>query len=239
MANLSLLNSTIWVHDTDMSSYLNKVSLKGSAVELDGTNFGSGGWVQLIDGLNSVAMAEDGFWQAVAPDASNFAALGVADRAVTVSPEGAEGKVAYLFQAGNFTYEMFGKVGDLTPFVMGMSGTNKVGLVNGQMASKSRTISATGQIGSILTMAGPSATQFVYATLHVFTAATTLTVIIESAPLIGFGAPTTRATIGPITVAGGTFMTRVAGPFTDGFWRMNATTCTGSFVVGGSIGVGS
>jgi hypothetical protein len=242
MANLALTNCTIWVHDTDMSAYLNKVTLRPSVAELPADTFGTAatGWrARLGGGLKTVAMTEDGFWSAPAPDASDFASLGVGDRAVTVSAQGTEGSIAYLLQAGRFGYDQFGKIGDLVPFSMSAANTNKVGLVRGQLASISRTISGTGQIGSILTLAGPLSTQFLYATLHVFTAATTLTVIVESAPTVGFAAPVTRATIGPITVAGGTFMARVAGAITDGFWRLNATTCTGSFVVAGAIGVGS
>ncbi len=237
MANLFLQNSTVWVHDTDLTSYLNKVSLKASVDELKVTTFGNASEVRL-GGLKTVEFTEDGFWTSV-PDAAKFAALGIADRAVTVCPEGAEQKTAYLFQAGDFNYDVFGTVGSAAPFNVRMTSTNQVGMVRGQLASISRTISATGQVGSILTMAGPTASQYLYATFHVFGAATTVTVIIESATLIGFGSPTTRATIGPITVAGGTWMVRVPGAFTDGFWRFNATTTTGSFVVGGAIGVGS
>lgn len=238
MANLFLQNCTIWVHDTDMSSYLNKVALKTAAAVLDTSTFGAT-YRSRIGGLKTVTMQEDGFWNAPAPDSAQFAALGVVDRAVTVSAQGTETSTAYLFQAGHFNYTQFGALGAAAPFTVTMAGSNKVGAVRGQLASISRTISATGQIGSILTMAGPTATQFLYATLHVFTAATTLTVIVESATTLGFAGPATRATIGPITVAGGTFLVRVPGPFTDGFWRLNASVITGSFIVGGAIGVGS
>jgi hypothetical protein len=113
MTTLSLTNATTWVHDTDMTSYLNQVALKTSAMELDVTTFGNTCRVKL-GGLRQVELTENGFWTSI-PDAAKFAALGIADRAVTVSPEGVEGKAAYIFQAGDFNYDQFGTVGSAAP----------------------------------------------------------------------------------------------------------------------------
>lgn len=236
MANLSLTNCEILVGGLDMSSFLNKASLKTSAAELDVTTFGQT-FRNRIGGLRDTEVAWDGFWTSI-PDAAQFAALGSPNQAVTISPEGAEQKTAYLFLGGQFSYDQFGKVGDAAPFSATVKGTDDVtGLVRGQFAALTRSISATGQLGSILTMAGPSSSQFVYATVHVTTAATTVTIQVQSAPTVGFASPTTRATIGPLTTTGGTFMTRVAGPITDGFWRFNVSAITGTFVISGGIAV--
>ena len=235
MANLFWQNCGIRVGGTNLSGYLNQVSLKVTAVALDATTFTNSYQVRL-GGLKEITMEEGGFWDST-PDAVEFAGLGVADQAVTIIPTGAETETAYLFQAGNFTYEQFGQVGDVVPFSASLFGTNAAGAVRGQAAAINRSVSGTGQLGSVLTMAGPSATQYVYATLHVQTAATTITVQVQSAPTFAFAAPTTRATIGPITTVGGTFMTRVIGPFTDGFWRFNVSAITGTFLVTGAVGV--
>ena len=235
MTTLALTNCTIWAGGTDFSSYLNKGIIRATAAELDTTTFGAT-YKSRIGGLKDSTINWDGFWTSI-PDAAQFAQLGTAGTTVTISPQGTETSVAYFFLADQFSYDQFGKVGDAAPFSAMLRGSDKTGLIRGQLASISRTIAATGQIGSILTIAGPGATQFLYATVHVFTAATTLTVIVESAPTFGFAAPVTRATIGPLTVSGGTFLARVAGPITDGFWRLNASVITGSFVVAGAIGI--
>jgi hypothetical protein len=236
MTTFAVTNAEIIVAGLDMSSYLNKGMLKVSAAQLDVTTFGQT-YRNFLGGLRDTELTWDGFWTSV-PDAAQFAALGVTNTATTVCPEGAEQKVAYLFQAGQFSYSEFSKIGDAAPFSAALKGTDGVtGAVPGQLGALNRVVSATGQVGSILTMTAVGATQFLYATLHVLVAATTITIQVQSAPTVGFGAPTTRATIGPLTVTGGTFMTRVAGPITDAFWRFNCSAQTGSFTISGAIGI--
>jgi hypothetical protein len=234
MPTLSLTNCEILIGGTDMSSYLNKTTLRANVAELDVTTFGQT-YRNRIGGLRDTRATWDGFWTSV-PDAAQFPQLGSAGQAVTISPQGAEGSIAYLFLGDQFTYDQFGKVGDAAPFSATVAGNDGVtGLVRGQLGAFNRTVSATGQLGSILTMTAVGATQFLYATLHVLTAATTITIQVQSAPASNFAAPVTRATIGPLTTTGGTFMTRVAGPITDTFWRFNVSAITGTFVISGAI----
>lgn len=237
MASFSLLSPTIYIHDTDLTSYCNRLSLKASADELDTTAFGAT-YHSRIGGLKTAGFDFDGFWEST-PDLANFSTLGTPGQVATVSPAGTEAATAYFLQTGRFAYEEFGKIGTVTPFMVSTKNTGANGLIRGQLAKVKGTVSATGQLGSICTITGPTAAQFLYASLNIFVAATTITVTVESAATIGFAGPTLRATFGPLTVAGGTFLTRVAGPFTDGFWRFNVTVVTGTFTVAGAIGVGS
>lgn len=238
MGTFSLVNPTIFVHDLDMSGYLNKVTVKTEAAELDVTNFASGGSVQRIGGLKTTAMDSAGFWDST-PDLAVFSALGVADRVVTVSSQGAETNTAYMFQSGRFTYEMLGAIGDAAPFAMSSMNTNSQGLVRGQIAKAKGNVSGTGQVGSILTMTGPTASQFLYATIHVFSAGTSATIQVQSATTLGFAGPTTRGSFTLGATAGGSWLVRVAGSITDGFWRLNASAISGTYSLGGAIGVGS
>ena len=91
MPNLSLTNCEIIVGGLDMSSYLNKAIIKSTAAELDGTTFGQTYRVRLA-GLKDTHVFWDGFWTSV-PDAAQFAQLGNANQAMTISPQGAEGKL--------------------------------------------------------------------------------------------------------------------------------------------------
>jgi hypothetical protein len=235
MAPFSLTAPYIHVHDVDMTGYLTKITLHPTVAELDVTTFGST-YRSRIGGLKSVEYAAEGFWDSV-PDLSIFSNFGTADLVATISPEGAEQKVAYIFQLGRFDYSVLGNIGDAAPFSVTGKNTNSQGLIRGQLAKARGNVSATGQLGSVLTITGPSATQYVYAAFHVFIAGTTITVQVQSAPASNFAAPTTRGTIGPITVAGGAWLARVIGPFTDGFWRLNVSAVTGAFNVAGAIGI--
>lgn len=238
MASFALTSPVIYVHDTDFTGFSNKVLLDTSAAVLDVTPFGSTA-VKRIGGLKSAALDFSGFWEST-PDLSHFTDLGVAARVATVSPTGVELDPAYFMQAGRFKYDQFGKVGDAAPFAVSMLQTDDVtGLLRGQLAKTKGNVSATGQLGSIMTTLGAvGATQFLYAAFHVFTAGTTITVQVQSA-VTNFATITTRATIGPITTAGGTFLTRVAGPITDTFWRLNVSNITGTFSVAGAVAIGS
>src|SRR5258708_37721705 len=127
-----------------MSSYLNKAMLKVSAAELDVTTFGQTFKV-FLGGLRDTELTWEGFWTSV-PDAAQFAALGLSSQATTVCPQGAEGNVAYLFQAGEFTYSEFSNIGDAAPFSAGLMGTDGVtGSVPGQLAALNRAVAPTGQ----------------------------------------------------------------------------------------------
>jgi hypothetical protein len=238
MGSLSLINPIIYVHDLDLTGYLRMFGAKWTADEWDDTRFQPAGSAtrSRIGGLKTVETSSDGFWEST-PDASEFAALGVADRVITVSAEGAETKTAYMLMQLLSEYDPFGEVGKPAPFTLKGHNSSPQGLVRGQLAKAKGNVSATGQLGSILTMTGPTASQWLYATLHVFGAATTVTVQVQSATTLGFAGPTTRGTIGPITVAGGTWLVRVPGPLTDGFYRLNVSAITGTFSVGGAIGV--
>lgn len=242
MATLALTDATCWVAGYDFTTDLNQITLGATVDEQDNTTFGSGGYRSRIGGLKDVSAQVAGFWQSAtspAPDPQAFPDLGVVDRVSTFAPTSTEGSVAYTAQLGKFTYDMFGAVGDVTPFSLNMSGTNAAGLVRGQVAAAKQTKSATGVLGSVQTLGAVGSTQFLYAALHVFSAGTTMTVQVQSAPTAGFASPTTRGTFSAATTTGGLWLTRVAGPITDTFWRLNVSAITGTFSVAGVIAIGS
>jgi hypothetical protein len=144
-----------------------------------------------------------------------------------------------MAQCAKLKYSTFGDVGDLMPYALDLSGSNTVGMVRGQVAKAKGSVAATGVLGSVLNLGAPIAGQYVYAVLHVFgTPGTTITVQVQSDDSSGFASATTRGTIGPITTAGGTWLARVAGPFSgETHWRMNVSAITGTFTVAGAIGV--
>lgn len=242
MGSFALTDATCWVAGYDFTTDLNQITLNAAVAEQDNTTFGSGGYRSRIGGLKDVTAQVAGFWQSAtsaAPDPQAFPDLGVADRVCTFAPTSTEGSVAYTAQVGKFGYQLFGSVGDVTPFSLNMSGTNAQGLVRGMVAKAKGTVSATGALGSVQQVGAVASGQFLYAALHVFSAGTTCTVQVQSSSTVGFASPTTRGTFTPATTTGGLWLARVAGPITDTYWRLNVSAITGTFQVAGVIAIGS
>lgn len=241
MATLVLDDATIWVGGYDFTGDANQISLNVTVDQLDVTTFGSK-FRQRIGGLRDVQSQVAGLWSSgtsAAPDPHLFPDLGVADRVVTMSPAKAEGSVAYMFRAGKFGTQMFGNIGDAVPFTLDLQGTNREGLIRGQVVKAKANVSTTGATGTAAQLGEVAAGQFLYAAFHVFTAGTTITAVLESAADDEFTSATTRAMFGPITTTGGTWAARVAGPVTDTWYRLRVTAVTGTFQVAAAAGVGA
>lgn len=240
MSTLVLTDCTAWVDGLALTTYANEMSLKTDIEDKETTTFGSGGWKSRVGGLRDIDFELKGFWEST-PDADTWSNLGTADRALTVTPTGAAGSVAYFCRVGEFSYEHGGDVGEVDPFSLKAMGSNGVGAVRGALAAAKQDVSATGVLGSVLTDLSANdqvgASQYLYAVLHVFTAGTTITVQVQSDDSAGFASPTTRGTIGPITTTGGTWLARVAGPITDTHYRLNVSAITGTSNVAGAIGI--
>jgi hypothetical protein len=143
------------------------------------------------------------------------------DDVCTVCPRtGAEGEQCYFGTVSESQYLPGGKVKDVLPFKSKIQGDgplqNGIILVNGAKT-------ATGS-GTIFNAGAITATQKLYAVLHVYgisgTGTPTITVTLQSAALVGFGSPTTRVSFTAVTAVGAQFAVPVPGPITDAFWRM-------------------
>lgn len=242
MATFTLTDVAVHMDGYDFSTDSNELTLGVEVADNETTTFQSGGYRTRVAGLKDVTLDLSGFWQSdtVAVDPKAFGLLGQTPKVVSVSPTATQGDTAYLFRGGEFSYELFGSIGDATPFSVSVMASDGIGVVRGKTAKSKGTVSATGALGAGLTDLSTddqvSSTQFLYAALHVFSAGTTITVDLESDDNAGFTTPTTRATFGPLTAAGSSW-TRVAGPITDTFYRFNVTTVTGTFTVAGVIAI--
>lgn len=240
MAILALTAASVYIHDYDFTGDSNRLELKSDVAVLDATTFRSGGWTELAGGLRTGSLTLDGFWQSAASGAVDlelFPDLGVLALPATIAASETETGTAYMAQVGKFGTQVFGKIGELAPFTLTAANTSTLGVIRGQLAAKRQTVAATGALGSGCNLGAVSATQFVYATFHVFSAGTTITAVVESASAGTFAGATTRSTIGPLTTTGSVWITRVAGPITDTWWRLRVSAITGSFSVAGAIGI--
>lgn len=242
MSSFSLINCSCFVHSYDFTTDVNSMNIKIDVDDQDSTTFQSGGYKKRVGGLRNVESELQGFWQAGdiavtgVPDTYAFPALGVANRLVTITPSETAGDVAYMYQAGAFTYEAFGDIGNVTPFTLNMSNTHADGLIRGRLVNARGDVSATGVLGDVIAMT-PTVGQYLYAGLHIFSAGTTITVQIQSDDNSDFSDPTTRGTFTALTSAGGYWLTKVdASAWTsETHWRMNVSAITGTFNVAGVI----
>lgn len=239
MTTFALTDATTYIGSYDMTGDGNEISLEMDVEELDSTVFGGGGYRGRKGGLKTVSLDYNGFYQAGSGtiDDATFPNLGSAGQITTITPQGAEGGTAYMLQTGRFKYELFGEVGILTPFSLGMMHTDPIGIVRGQLTKAKGNVSATGATGTALTLPAVGATEYLYATFHVFSAGTTITAVVESDDSGAFGSATTQISFTGVTSAGGTWGTRVAGPITDTSYRLRVTAITGTFQIACAVGV--
>lgn len=243
MAKFVYLNAVTYAGGYDFTADTNQVSLQMEAEAKPATTFGSNGWTELLAGLKNTTLEMSGLWEAGsgAVDPEGFSQFGGTEQVHMLAPAGAETSIVYGWRAARFNYTLGGEIGEVAPFTLNSQGSGAQGAVRGQLAKAKGPVSATGQLGSVVNLGAPTAGQYVYAGLHVFgTPGTTITVQVQSDDSAGMASPTTRGTIGPVTTAGGTWMTRVPGPFAlETHWRMNVSAITGTFTVAGWIAVAS
>lgn len=244
MAPVVLTDCIAWVGGYDFTSDSNALTLDMGVDEQDATVFGSGGWKARAGGLKDVTSDLKGLWQSatlLAPDPQAFTDLGLADLGQTYAATSTEGSVAYFYQGLELSYDLFGSVGELAPFAVKSSSSNFVGAVRGQVTPAKGAVSGTGALGAGVNLGAVGATQYLYGIFHVLgTPGTTITGKIESDSSGAFSTPTNvGSSFGPITTAGATWFTRVAGPLTDTWFRYNVTAITGTFTIAGAIGIGS
>ena len=235
MGTFAANNITTWFGGYDMTTDLSQTTMPIEFEALDSTVFGPVGQRTARSrrgGLEDVSSQVAGFWQADnALDETLFDSLGGATQVITHSHDGAEGSPAYFYQARSFSYQLFGEVGQLVPFSLtaqGAKGNGTPGAVRGAVLKTRASVSATGATGTAFELGAVGSGEHLYAALHVFDPGTTITAVLESDDADTFASATTQATFGPITVAGDTWATRVAGPITDTWYRLRVTAITGT-----------
>ncbi len=219
MAETIYRDQKLWFGGYDLTGTMNALGLDCGAESKDNTVFGDD-TKSNIGGLKTVAMQCEGLVDTTTYDKVLFDNIGVADVPVSFGSSGDEGDPAYTFKASLGEYSPGGAVGELLAFSVGGSSTGK--LVQGSlMVNGTKTATADGtarQLGAV------SATQKVYAALHVISAsdADTLDVIVASDDNAGMTSATTRLTFDQQTAIGSDWQ-ELAGAITDDYWRVSWT----------------
>lgn len=131
-----------------------------------------------------------------------------------------------------------GPIGQLAPLTMSAVGSDRYGLIRGLLFAAAQTVTTTGAKGTALQLGAVDADQRLFSTLHLLgEPGTSITVVLESDSDNTFASATTRGTFGPLTAAGGNWLTPVAGPITDTWWRFRVTAITGSWDIAAAAGI--
>ena len=223
MAILAYTNIRTLAGGYELTSLTQEAKVSIERVALDVTTMASGGWEASIAGLERIKANITGFWDANATDGLQYDAIGAASQDLMILPTGgADAESGFIASGMRGTYEVGGKVGDAAPFATewvgnGIAGRGTV-LKNGAITSTST--------GTIMQLGAITAAQTGVFQLQVTaitgTATPTITVIVQSAVLVGFGSPTTRASFTARTTVGSQTIS-LAGPVTDQFWRVSYT----------------
>ncbi len=224
MAAQVLTDMLVLVNGADLSGYSNKMELSGSVEDLDATTFASGGWTEKAPGLKTHEWNIEGFWaagSAALPDDRFWTDLGTT-AAWTAASSQVTGSPAYLGNVYSGGFKVGGDIGTLAPFSAHGMGNSRI--IQGQLlhpASTARTTSSTStgvQLGAL------SATQAMYAAVHVCSVSGTLPTLIvklQSSSTQG-GSYTDRITFTSANTVSSQ-LSSVAGAVTDTWWRVNWT----------------
>lgn len=220
----------------DISCSANQLDLSLEADSVECTTFCSGGSREFKQGLKR--------WTSTATGYGDFAAAGVTTSAlvpgeiIVPANQGSQFNVTWAFTGteGSACYLSDGVLADLTPIGgtvgdMGMLSAMLIPdsailgsrMVRGLLEAN-RTVSSSSNTTGSATLGAVSATQKLWASLHVFTlsgTSPTLDVIVQS-DTVGFGSPTDVITFTQATTRSGQFSS-LAGPNTDTFWRVKWT----------------
>lgn len=225
MAKFVLLNTRLFAGGVDLTTRNNKVELGADVEEKDSTAFqpeGTQVWKEVLGGLRSANLNASGQWEAgdaSKVDNETWSDLGGVIPWSACPVGAAEGSLAWLTSALRSEYKLGAAVGDVAPWDAKAAG--KGALVRGTVAHPPGTARTATGTGTAVNLGALSASQKLYASLHVVSVAGTtpsITVSIESDDAQAFTTATTRHTFAAATAVGGQ-SARVAGAVTDTWWR--------------------
>lgn len=232
-----LKNVRLYMGGADYTGVSNKVEFTPEVEEKDVTTFGDYDtttgdlWKAVKGGIATAKISQSGFWEAGDTgkvDDDRYAALGGAgawSAFPTVTPAALTyGDLAWFTKAHSSSYALLGGVGDVAPWSGSL--TSVYPAVRGVCAHPPGTArTATGN-GTAVQLAAVTATQYLYASLHVLsvsgTGSPTLTVKVQSDTASNFPSATDVMTFTAATARTGETI-RSVGPITDDFFRVNYT----------------
>lgn len=234
MASFVGLHNRIYLGHLDLSGLANKVTFGALTRQMqESTTFNDGGYRCVLPGLISGEASVSGNqdWAAdILDDEISVGQLGTQYAfSVFPNPTGtvAAGDAAWLARGVLDTAEpLKGAVGDVASFMQHLA--YDTACARGQVAHPSAARTSTGN-GTALTLTGPTASQRLYAALHVtaYSGLTNVVFKVQSDDNSGFSSPTDRITFATVTGRTNEFAS-VAGNFSTETHHRVTWTVTGS-----------
>ena len=217
-----LNDAALYFDGFDFTGKSNAVALEYGVELQDITTFADSSRRRLA-GLKTVRVSHAGNWEGGDGniDDALFARIGIADKPLSIVPAGAtEGNRAFSFLSALGEYTPAGAIGDVFAFQVTGEASGADLVAGTLMHNAARTATGNGtarQLGAV------SATQKLYATLHVLAASgssPTLDVTVERDDAEGFLSALTPITFAQATAIGSEWATPIAGAITDDWWRI-------------------
>lgn len=214
----------LYVDGYDFSGDMNAIAMAYGAEAKDATTYGQDTRIHK-GGLKTVSLAEAGLWDGSATkDKIWFDNIGSNGKPVSVMPTtGAEGERAFFFNSLKSQYTPEMPLGELMKF--GVTAQTRSDLVQGTVLFPLTTAGST-DVGTALNLGAVSATQSLYAAVHVMAVSgtnPTLDVTIESDTAEGFPSTATKLTFTQNTAIGSEFKSVGPAAITDTWWRISYT----------------
>lgn len=217
----------LFVNGVDLTGTSNSIKAEMIKEVKERNVFGNSGKVREMAGLGDVNFTAAGFHEA-AQDSLMRATYGtntintsfiVSSASKTAT---AAGDLAFFFQGTQPQYSTGEQHGnDLLWGLTLQAGANGYGIIAGKALNVGTTAITADGNGTGVVMPAASASQSVYALMHVLEVSTddTIDVLIQSDDNSGFTSATTRFTFTQAAAVGSEFLAKLAGPISDTYWR--------------------
>ena len=223
-------SGAIYFDGYNIKNWVNACNLEWGCEPQDSTCIGHD-TRQNVAGLETAKVDMDGYddYAASAMDVLFNTISGDTSNIITMCPQGVatQGNGAYTFKADTFQYNKTATIGEMAKFKIHAENTG-TNLVPARVLAGDVSASGNSNSSAYLWQA-IAASEVMYASLHVTTAATTLVVKIQSDDNAGFSSPTDRITF-TTTSAIGAEQKTVAGAVADTYWRVLWTRAAGTAV---------
>jgi hypothetical protein len=254
MGKAILTNVRIFAGAVDITGQTNRLEVAAQSEIKNVTTFGSVDpatgqlWQDNLSGLDSASLQVGGFNEAGGGsfvDDDMWANFGGTGPWSILPGTSTDGSLAYLINAVRASYTLGDAVGEVYPFAAAASSTGP--FARGAVLLNPGTARTATGTGGVVNIGAVPAGRAMRASLHVVSVAgttPTFAAVLQSAALVGFGSPTTRATFATVNGPAGNrtaeYVASAAGPITDAFWRISYTiTGTGpSFLALSVAGIG-
>lgn len=224
MASTVLTDCNIFVNQLSLGEVVTEATVNVTRADVDCTTFSSDGNRERKAGIEEASFEMMGFYDTDRSEAAVSTLLGTEGSVASLSESDTAGAAAYFARGTILKADRGFPVGSMAKLDTGLAVSSPEGVIPGRLLAPVTVALATAN-GTGNQLGAVSATQSIYAALHVFFVSGTtpsMTVTIQSDDNAGFTSATDRITFTANTALGFE-MKSLAGAITDTYWRARYT----------------